>query len=508
MNTNEIRRSMAAVILGMGLVLALTGLGNVDYTWVGGDGNWSDIYAETGTQGWDSSPYPQADNRTQWEYNASGLTVTIDVDDAKISVMQAMLHSGSLEIKTTDSAVNKLSIVGEGTSGRQDFGSWTNATLTFDVPVVISDHEYARQIRSGKSGDTRVIFKQEISGDGSLNLNCYNSGYCGGVAMQAANTYTGDTFWYSGTLSAPLRLEHTHALQNSSLDVGGSDITSTNRVRFIAEGTHVLGGLTGSRDVPMDGKTVHIGNNDASTIYSGTLSDGALGKIGSGTLTLNGANTYTGDTTVMGGTLILGADGSLASPTISVDAGATFDVSAKSGFNLGNGQTLSGMGTVTGAVSVANGASLAPGDSPGSTVYTSDQTWGGGGIYEWEIQNWTGDTPAVDWDLIEISDTESDPALAVAATDGDPFIIKVMEYDLTNFSVSPLEQTFEVLRADGGITGVNANYFTFDTSSWSQGGRWGITQDGNSLYLTYIPEPSTLALLGLAMTALLNRRRR
>ena len=74
--------------------------------------------------------------------------------------------------------------------------------------------------------------------------------------------------------------------------------------------------------------------------------DGGLVKLGAGTLTLDAANTYTGNTTISNGVLALGTAGSIAaSQSIILNSNATFDVSALGGYVLGSGQTLSNSST-------------------------------------------------------------------------------------------------------------------------------------------------------------------
>lgn len=103
-----------------------------------------------------------------------------------------------------------------------------------------------------------------------------------------------------------------------------------------------------------------------STIAGDSATDGGLTKNGAGTLTLNGANTYTGSTVINNGTLAMGNAGSIASSEdVVVMAGATLDVSAISGgFILGAAQTLAGNGAVNGTV--VNNGTIAPGQPLGS----------------------------------------------------------------------------------------------------------------------------------------------
>jgi autotransporter-associated beta strand protein len=130
----------------------------------------------------------------------------------------------------------------------------------------------------------------------------------------------------------------------------------------------ILGGLE------INGGTVQIGNNDANgalpggavtddgalvfdltnnvTVATAIAGTGTLTQNGSGTLTLTGANAYTGSTTVGKGTLALSGSGTLSnSAAVSVN-GATFDVSA-----LSQPTTLVGLTLSNANVNVAPNAS-------------------------------------------------------------------------------------------------------------------------------------------------------
>ena len=58
----------------------------------------------------------------------------------------------------------------------------------------------------------------------------------------------------------------------------------------------------GTFDLGVNNRLV-VGSNDLSTTVSGTISSGAITKVGSGTLTLSGSNTYAGGTTLSSGAL-------------------------------------------------------------------------------------------------------------------------------------------------------------------------------------------------------------
>lgn len=113
------------------------------------------------------------------------------------------------------------------------------------------------------------------------------------------------------------------------------------------------------------GNTIVVGGNNLSTTVSGVIADfnpcgcgpagpGNLEKVGSGTMSLSGVNTYRGATTVNGG--ILEVDGSIASSSLTT---------------VNAGGALTGAGTV-GNTTIASGGIFAPGNgTPGTSMTVS-----------------------------------------------------------------------------------------------------------------------------------------
>ena len=111
----------------------------------------------------------------------------------------------------------------------------------------------------------------------------------------------------------------------------------------------------------------------APLVHGSGTPDGGLLLNGSGSLTLNGANTYTGNTTINNGTLALGSSGSINnSQHIIIGNGGVLDVSANSGFTLVTGQALSNLTStaiLAGSISTSTGT-MALNFNPGTPAFT------------------------------------------------------------------------------------------------------------------------------------------
>jgi Passenger-associated-transport-repeat len=128
-----------------------------------------------------------------------------------------------------------------------------------------------------------------------------------------------------------------------------------------------IGSIEGDGNAFLGSNNLTVGSNNLSTTFSGVMQDGgqnggtgsSLTKIGTGTLALTGANTYTGTTKVNNG--VLRVDGSITSNTIV------------------NHGTLAGTGTVHG--NVTNNSRVSPGDNaPGTLTVDSFTQAGNGGL--------------------------------------------------------------------------------------------------------------------------------
>jgi len=127
------------------------------------------------------------------------------------------------------------------------------------------------------------------------------------LTLSSANTYTGATTITKGTLRAGVASipGTSGAFGNTSPVTLANDSTAVLDLNGYNNTIASLSG--GGGNVVLGSATLTTGGNNASTTYAGLISgSGGLTKAGSGTLTLTGVNTYSGNTTISAGTLRIG----------------------------------------------------------------------------------------------------------------------------------------------------------------------------------------------------------
>ncbi len=251
---------------------------------------------------------------------------------------------GNQHLANTGSSVGTITVTtGTGgtltptTTAGQDL--WVDGQLTGDGPLSV-----------GGSGTGRVILTN--------NLN--------------AATYTG-TLTTSGAGS--LRLANASGT-NSTVLGGASLVNNANGLSFGGTvTTATIGSIAGSGSFALQnsagapaGVALTVGGNATSTTYTGIISNsastilGSLIKVGNGTLTLGGLNTYRGTTTVDAGALRVNNNSVVTSVTgfgaVTVNGTATLG---------GNGLIQGGNNVTPGSVTLNSGTFLDPGLSPTAT---------------------------------------------------------------------------------------------------------------------------------------------
>lgn len=278
-------------------------------------------------------------------------------DDAALGSGTVTLNGGTLAASgAARSLGNAVTIGGDVTLG----GLGYSLTLGGAVDLGGSMRILTTANNASLSG---IVSNGGLTKSGSATLTLTGANTYSGGTLVTAGTLAGDTTGlqgaitnnaavvfdqsgngtYSGAMSGSGLLEKTGA---GTLTLAGAN--SYNGGTLVTLGA--LSGSTASLQGPITNNALVVFSQTTNGTYSGAMSgSGALTKLGSGTVTLAGANGYSGGTLVSAGGLI-GSTTSLQGP-ITNNATVVFDQSTDgtySGAMTGTGVlTKSGNGTVT-----------------------------------------------------------------------------------------------------------------------------------------------------------------
>jgi autotransporter-associated beta strand protein len=218
----------------------------------------------------------------------------------------------------------------------------TNGSLVLNGTVVGVTNSYGK------------LYSVRKSGPGLLTLN-------------GANSFPG-IFNFNGGL---VRFSLTNNLGTTNLVFNGGGLQWASGNTADISGAPVV--------INSGGATFDVGANNVTFANPvGVGGAGGITKTGTGRLTLNGNNTFSGETLVSQGTLALGSAGALPnSVRLILTNAAVLEVSGRSDGTLtvGSGMKLLGSGTVRGSVTAASGATITPGFSIGTLVVTNALTF-------------------------------------------------------------------------------------------------------------------------------------
>jgi outer membrane autotransporter protein len=322
LQTRHARAVACALALCLIIGLAPTARAQITTDWFGGaDTNWSN------GGNWTSSTPSAADTANLTGVaapNQPSLTASSAVNILNQSGNTLTLGGFTLTATTVNLSGGTITGTGALSLGTLNFSGGTidntvNIVLTGGGVVAVSN----------TSGNLDL---SNITGSGSLTKDG-----AGQLTLGGTNTYDGSTTINAGTVLLSVATNTLPA--TTALIVNGGTLKLNGTAQTVAS----LAGTGGTIDMATFGLTV---DGSASTSYGGiiTSSGGDLTKAGSGTLTLTGANTYTGGTDLDAGAIAVGNNSALGSGPLNMAAGTTLQ--AASGVSLGNAIVLAGSDTV------------------------------------------------------------------------------------------------------------------------------------------------------------------
>jgi autotransporter-associated beta strand protein len=470
---------------------------------------------------------------------ATGLTQDVAISGAQsLAITGTATLSGQANagIIMDDTANRNLTITTTSVSIAQNTGFYVNNTGTLTISGTVALGLRTLTL-AGTNASGNIILNGPITSTGTAPGLVVNT--AGTVTFAGTNTFGGT----SGSLkltAGTLNLNNTQAAGTKTFYIDGGTIDTTNgtagltagnnvqqwRGNFTFKGTSNFDLGTGVVTLAPTGTTVNMTVTANKLTVGGAIGGVGKGitKLGAGTLTLSGSNTYTGATLVNVGTLIV--NGTLAGTSVSVSSGAK----------------LGGSGTLANAI-ISGAGQVGPGSSPG--ILTASQVNPTGGLgFNFEYTN----TGAPTWNSPTASGND-----VMRLTNATPFTASLTSANAINFyldvpsladstsyqggfftdqisnfftSVSSATKAFYV-KGDGlGLNVYNGvNYYTLAEYNTNVSGSFSVTlgtfqvasanfqggpavTDGWVTELNVVPEPATWGLLAFSLTAVMVLRRR
>ncbi len=344
-------------------------------------------------------------------YDGTG-TLTLSGSSANTFTGGFTLNSGSVDLNKTagTTALAGPVLIGDGSGtdtlrllAANQIADTAVVTLASSGVLNLNNNNETIAGLEATSGSASVQL-----GNGTLTVNSFaNSSFAGVISdgagtgalvktgnntlsLSGANTYDGATTVSQGVLNirndsalgsasagttvasgATLQIQDSITVSGEALTISGSGVSDTGALRNMLGNNTWTGNLAlgAAATIASDSGTLNLNgtvNNaghlltvagDGNTTINGALTGaGGLAKTGDGTLTLAGANSFTGNITISGGTLLLGGDHRIPNSVNMTLAGGTFatggyddtlgtlTLSANSTINLGSGSSFLNFG--------------------------------------------------------------------------------------------------------------------------------------------------------------------
>ncbi len=268
----------------------------------------------------------------------------IDFNNSSTAADAVIVNTNSGTLKFNDSSTagnstlsndNSLYFLNNSTAG--------NSAITNDVNGFMGFFNSSTAANAAITNNNYMFADDNSTlGDATITNNKYiyfeNSGTAGNSAIQN----NGSLFFVDSSTAGAATIT---LMNGSSVSFGGSATGGTARFIFQtgntrldisgATGPVTVGSIEGSGVVYLGSNNFADGANNLSTTFSGVMDDqisiGSFTKVGTGTLTLTGVNTYHGGTTIDGGALVVETGAQLGFSSVVNNADLTYVHSATAG---------------------------------------------------------------------------------------------------------------------------------------------------------------------------------
>ena len=318
---------------------------------------------------------------------------------------------------------------------------------------------------SSSAGTARFILGQEVDTNNGFNAGfiLFTGNSTAGQATITVRDASSTNFFNSSTAGQATLIVEKGGFVGFNDQSNGAQATVINNAGgevglfgLSTAGT-TLGSIAGDGTFTLTSKNLTVGSNNTSTEVGGTITGdgGSLVKVGTGSLTLSGLNTYTGPTTVNAGALIV--NGSIASSILTT---------------VNSNAALLGTGTV-GSTVINSGGFLVPGPgtpnavTPGTMTVAGSLAFQSGAFYIVQVNPTTASTT-------NVSGTASLAGTVAAVFAPGAY----------------MTHNYPILTADGGLVGTFNN---FETRGLPAGFGARVDYFGNNVVLRLraqlVPEP-------------------
>ncbi len=314
-------------------------------------------------------------------FNAPSFGSPVTVNESGILNLDGtgtVFNSAGLIVTLNDGAtVNYSNTNPSGSAWAVMNGGFTQSgNTTINITATSPANNSGLYLDAGLHGSGTLTINATTPGIG-VNFRNNNATFAGNIIVNGISSTTAGTGSGIGVGGCTTALQNTNITVNGTMELLNRGIGWANA----ASGQFWMGALNGTGTMIANFTsggitTVTLGHTNVDGSFSGEIHNGTgnivnLIKLGDGTQTLAGPNSYTGYTNVNAGTLM--ANNSTGSAT----GTGTVTVAADA--------TLAGTGSVSGSVNIALGGFISPGSTGTESLATGPVTLAG--IYLCEIND-------------------------------------------------------------------------------------------------------------------------